>query len=318
MKIIKLLYLKYSLSFSICLLSSCIIFFIFSLLGNLNENYLFYTIIKLSLLNAIQILMYVPSFIFLISVILFTIFLKSKNEIIIIKSYMNMSRMMVFFLPLVLTFTILELSKKDLVVFLEDNKNNLINKNNKYISKILIDDEIDTKTITVMKKFDPKNIENAEYRFYKIFNNKIQIAQFSSNLLMHNNNLIAKNYTEYKDNLIKNYKENKNINISYINLFKRKSIVENISEKKSFNINLKLINFMIFFMLFFNYVFLSFTSKKYVNTKEGLFNPIFICLFFLLYSFFIFNNSLSFYKQEFEILASVVIGMLVFKKAIHE
>ena len=152
MKIIKLLYSKYSLSFSVCLVSSCIIFFIFSLLGNLNENYLFYTIIKLSLLNALQILMYVPSFVFLISVILFTIFIRSKNEIIIIKSYMNMGRMVTFFLPLVLIFTILEISKKDLVLFLEDSKNSLINQNNKHLSKILIDEKSDNKTITVIKK----------------------------------------------------------------------------------------------------------------------------------------------------------------------
>ena len=48
--------------------------FIFSLLGNLNEDYFFNTIIKLSLLNSFQILMYIPSFIFLISVVLLTIF----------------------------------------------------------------------------------------------------------------------------------------------------------------------------------------------------------------------------------------------------
>ena len=318
MKIIKLLYLKYSLSFTVCLVSSCIIFFIFSLLGNLNEDYVFYTIIKLSLLNAIQILMYVPSFVFLISVILLAIFLRSKNEIIIIKSYMNINRMMIFFLPLIIIFTILEVSKKDLVVFLEDNKNSLINKNNKYMSKILIDEKSDTKIITVFKKIDLKNSENAEYRSYKIFNNKIQIAQFSSNLFMHNNNLIAKNYTEYKDNLIKNYNNNININVDYTNLIKQSSIVKNISEKNSIYINLKLINFTTFFILFFSYVFLSFNNKKYVNTKESLTNPVFNCLFFLLYSFFIFNNSLSVYKQEFEILASLIIGMLVFKESVNE
>ena len=104
MKIIKLLYLKYILSFSICLISSYVIFFIFSLLGNLNEDYLFNIIVNLSLLNSLQILMYVPSFIFLISVILLTIFLKSKNEIIIIKSYMNLKKMMIFFLPIVFFF----------------------------------------------------------------------------------------------------------------------------------------------------------------------------------------------------------------------
>ena len=39
------------------------------------------TIIKLSLLNSLQILTYVPAFIFLLSVILLFYFLRSKNEI---------------------------------------------------------------------------------------------------------------------------------------------------------------------------------------------------------------------------------------------
>lgn len=318
MKIIKLLYFKYSLSFSICLISSYIIFFIFSLLGNLNEDYLFHTIVNLSLLNSLQILMYVPSFIFLISVTLLTIFLKSKNEIIIIKSYMDIKKMMIFFLPIVFIFMILEINKNDLIKLFEDSKNSLINKNSERSSKILIDKSDDTKIITVIKNLDLKNLENAEYRFYKVFNKKIQVAQFSNNLNINNNKLIANNYTEYKDNLIKDYNVKKIINIKLIDLVKQRSVVNNISGKYNYNINIKLINFMIFFILFFNYVFLIFTSKKFVNTKENLSNPIFICLFFLLYSFFIFNNSLSFYKQEFEILASVVIGMLVFKQAIHE
>ncbi|GIR68012.1 MAG: hypothetical protein CM15mP72_5220 [Pelagibacteraceae bacterium] len=101
------------------MISSFIIFFIFSLLGNLNEDYLFKTIIKLSLLNSLQILTYVPAFIFLISVILFTIFLRSKNEIIIIKSYLNIKKLMLFFLPVVIFFTILEINKKTMHYFLK-------------------------------------------------------------------------------------------------------------------------------------------------------------------------------------------------------
>ena len=104
MKIIKLLYTKYILSLLICLISSFVIFFIFSLLGNLNEDYLFNIIIKIKFLNSLQILTYVPAFIFLLSVILFTIFLRSKNEIIIIKSYMNIKKLMLFFLPIVIIF----------------------------------------------------------------------------------------------------------------------------------------------------------------------------------------------------------------------
>ena len=187
-----------------------------------------------------------------------------------------------------------------------------------HLSKILIDKSNDTKIITVMKKIDLINLENTEYRFYKIFNKKIEVAQFSNNLIISNNKLFAENYTEYKNNLIKDYNVQKIINISLIDLVKHRAIVNNITYKNNFNINIKLINVMIFFTLFFNYVFLTFTSKKFVDTKENLSYPVLICLLFLLYSFFIFNNSLSAYKQEFEILASIVIGMLVFKQVMHE
>ena len=74
-----------------------VIFFIFSLLGNLNEDYLFNVIIKISFYNSLQILTYVPAFIFLLSVILFIIFLRSKNEMIIIKSYLNIKKLIIIF-----------------------------------------------------------------------------------------------------------------------------------------------------------------------------------------------------------------------------
>ena len=97
MKIINLLYTKYILSLLICLLSSSVIFFIFSLLGNLDEEYLFNIIIKISFYNSLQILTYIPAFIFLLSVILFTIFMRSKNEFIIVKSYMSIKILAIFF-----------------------------------------------------------------------------------------------------------------------------------------------------------------------------------------------------------------------------
>ena len=130
MKIFKILYLKYSLSLTICFFSSFVMFFIFSLISNLSEDYKFNKIIELSFLNTLQILVYVPSFIFLISIILFTIFLKSNNEIIIIKSYLNIKKYLTFFIPIILVFTFLEIEKKDLSRYLEDIKVNIIDFNN--------------------------------------------------------------------------------------------------------------------------------------------------------------------------------------------
>ena len=318
MKIIKLLYLKYALSFSICLISCYVIFFIFSLLGNLNEDYFFNKIINLSLLNSIQILTYVPSFIFLITTILFTIFLRSKNEIIIIKSYINIRKFMIFFLPIVIIFATIEINKEKMALFLEDSKINLLKHSDKEITKILINVDKKTKTYTVFNNLDIKNIINTEYREYKIFDEKIYLAQFSNNLNILNNTLIAKNYTEYKNNLIEDYITKKIININLVDLVQQSSFVKDISLKNTFEINTKLINLIIFFMLVFSYIFLIFSNKQYVNTKETLLFPILICLVLLLYSFFIFNNSLSIYNQEFEILGSIVVSLLVLRQALYE
>ncbi len=318
MTIIKLLYFKYSISFFICLISSFIIFFIFSLLANLNEDYLFNTIIKLSLLNSLQILTYVPAFIFLISVILFTIFLRSKNEIIIIKSYLNIKKLILFFLPVVLLFTILEINKKKYALFFEDSKANLIDQKNKYPQKILIDEKNNIKTITVLNNINSEDLNNIEYRSYKILDKKIYEAQFTNNLIVSNNILITENYTQYKDNLIKDYNFRKSYNINLLELIKHSSIVKNITKDNNFELNLRSINLFIFFSLFFGYIFLIFSNKKFVNSKENLHFPIFFCLIILLYSFFIFNNSLSLYKQELEVLASLIIGMLIFKEKLNE
>ena len=318
MKIIKLLYLKYALSFSICLISCYLIFFIFSLLGNLNEDYFFNTIINLSLLNSIQILTYVPSFIFLITTILFTIFLRSKNEIIIIKSYINIKKFMTFFLPIVIIFTIIEINKKKMAVFFEDSKINLLKHSDKEITKILINVDNKTKSYTVFNNIDLKNIINTEYREYKIFDDKIYLAQFSNNLNILNNTLIAKNYTEYKNSLIQDYNTQKIIKINLVDLIQQSSFVKDISLRNSFEINAKLINLIIFFILLFSYIFLIFSNKQFVNIKETLGYPIFICFVLLLYSFFIFNNSLSIYNQEFEILGSIIVGMLVLRQSLYE
>tara|TARA_B100001027_G_C16240351_1_gene319078 strand:+ start:32 stop:988 length:957 start_codon:yes stop_codon:yes gene_type:complete len=318
MKIIKLLYLKYALSFSICLITSYVIFFIFSLLGNLNEDYFFNTILNLSLLNSLQILTYIPSFIFLITIILFTIFLKSKNEIIIIKSYLNTKKLMMFFLPIVIIFTTIEINKKEMAVFFEDSKLNLVKHSDKKITKILIDNNINFKTYTVFNNIDLNNIVNTEYRKYRIFNDKINLAQFSNNLKIINNSLIAKNYTQYKNDLIEEYSTQKIININLAELIQQSSIVKDISLKKNFDISTKSINLIIFFILLFNYIFLIFSNKKFVNTKETLGYPIFFSVILLIYSFLVFNNSLSIYNQEFEILGSIIIGMLVLRQRSHE
>ena len=168
MKIIKLLYIKYIASLLICLSSSFIVFFIFSLISNLSEDYLFRIILILSGLNSLQILTYVPAFIFLISLILISVFLRSKNEVIIIKSYLGIHKLMVFVLPIVLLFSVFESNKKRISIYLDDSKSNLIESKESTKTKILIKETNNKKTITIIENLDLTDIRKLTY-FRKLY-----------------------------------------------------------------------------------------------------------------------------------------------------
>ena len=318
MRIINLLYLKYALSLLICLLSSFVVFFIFSLISNLSEDYSFNIIVILSALNSLQILTYVSAFIFLISLILFSTFLRSRNEIIIIKSYLQINKYIMFFLPIVLLFSIFEINKKDIVTFLEDNKTNLVQVGNKLKFKILINEFDNRKNITILKNVDLNNFEEAEYRSYNILNKEIKMAEFSNELFFSNDKLILKNYTQYKNNVITNNNKKKIINLDLIGLMSRGSLVRDTSIKNNFILDFKLINLIIFFIFLLSYIFLNFFNTKYVGSKQSLRDPLLMSLSTLIYSFLIFNNSLTTYKQEFELIASMIVLMIFFKAYLNE
>tara|TARA_B100000989_G_scaffold82929_1_gene59323 strand:- start:7675 stop:8628 length:954 start_codon:yes stop_codon:yes gene_type:complete len=317
MKIIKLLYYKYGLSFLLCIMITFFIFFIFSLIGNLNEDYLFKTVIQISMLNSLQILIYVPIFIFLISVILMSIFLRSKNEFIVIKSYINLEKLLIFFIPIVLIFSILETNKKELALLIENNKTKLISENNVLTTKILLEKNNNTKIYKVFNNIDLNNIDKIEYRFYKILNNRIVEAEFSDDLFLNKADLMANNYTVYKDETIKDLSIKKIFQINFFDIISYNNIVKNISKKKNI-FEFKNLILLVFSFLLLTYIFFIFFDKKYVNTKQSINPPIFISIIFIFYSFLIFNNSLSLYKILFEILACVVIGMLILRMRFNE
>ncbi len=313
MKIIKLLFFKYALSFIICLLSSFIVFFIFSLISNLGEEYSFNTILKLSVLNSFQILTFVPLFIFLFSVILFSTFLRSKNEIIIIKSYLNIKKLMIVVLPIVLLFSIFEINKNNMALFLENNKLNLIQSNNVSKAKILINQVGNKKTYTILKNLDLNNLENTEYRSYDIYNRQINMADFSAELSFSNNTITLNNYTQYNNNVIEDNKTQKKIKINLVDLMLQSSLVKDLSLKNSIQLDVKLFNFLIFLLLILSYIFLNFFSVNYLSTKQSFKIPILIGLSMLIYAFLIFNNSFSSYKLVYEILASMLVTILFLK-----
>ena len=224
----------------------------------------------------------------------------------------------IFFLPIVIFFTILELNKKDFGLFVDDLKKNLIKNGDEFNTKIIINNNSDKKSYIILQNVNLFDNSNAEYRSFDLIDKKIKLAQFSNNLIYSNNTLIAKSYTQYKDNTINDYQISKSIYFNTGNFIDQNFVVKDYSERNKTIINKKLINTLLFFILFFSYVFLVFFNKNSVSSKYSLKKPIFVSLTILIYSFLIFNNSLSFYKQEFEFLGSFIAGLFFLKVYMNE
>ena len=279
---------------------------------------MFHTIVNLSFFNSLQILFYVPTFIFLISTILLVIFLRSKNEIIIIKSYFNVNKLICFILPIVLIFSILEINRNYFGQYFENKKLNIINVDNKPEIKILISEINNLKYLKIFKNLDLKNLEKTEYRSYTVSDKQIESAEYSNNVKYLSKGLTIENYIKYSDNKINYVDTPINIDVKVKDLAQQNSIVKFNSKSNSKNISLKLVNLTIFFILFLTFIFLYFFNTEFINSKQSIKKPILFSLCILLYSFFVFNSSFSLHKQEFELLASVIMAMLFMRAYIIE
>src|SRR5210317_1956225 len=80
------------------------IFFIFSLIGNLGEKLSFNSILYLIMLNSFQIFTFIPSHLYILSFCLIIINLKSKNELAIIKEYIELKKLFLIFFPILILF----------------------------------------------------------------------------------------------------------------------------------------------------------------------------------------------------------------------
>ena len=113
-------------------------FFIFSLIGNLGEKFSFNIILYLSALNSIQIFTFIPSHLFILSFCLFIISLKSKNELTIIKEYINLRNLFMIISPILFLFVFIEFNKDWASSNIEKIKSNLISSSNLKDTKIFI------------------------------------------------------------------------------------------------------------------------------------------------------------------------------------
>ena len=318
MIIVRYFYDKIFLSLSICTLSSCIIFYIFSLLSNLGENLEFTSILYLSLLNSLQILAYVPSLVILLSVILFINFLRNKNELIIIKEYFSSNKIILTVIPLAVLFTIIELNKGVLSSKLENFKIEHLKSNSYLDTKVLINKNNHYKSYIILKKIDTYSNTVEEFQKYEISHDRIIGGEYSNKLRINANKISTNEFIRFENNEITEFK-NEDRTIFILNDLSHKNlIVTEIIDDKSFNFDQLSIDKIIYFIFFYLCIFLILFNRKIIDRKQSFIYPVLISLALLIYSLFINYIDLKFFIFEMQILTLILIILTFFKFYKHE
>ena len=304
---------KFIRAFIISAGASYSIFFIFSLIGYLGEKFSFNSILYLSALNSLQIFSYIPSQLFILSLCLFIYYLKSKNEFIIIKEYIDLKKLFLIIFPILALFTFIEIKKGHFSKYIENIKVNLINSKNLGDTKILITSEEDKKKYTILKGYEVSKEIIIQYLSFETQNQKIIKGEITTNLNLHEDSLYGLNSTIYENNNFINEDLSKMLFENFRNFWSlnTSSIIK--TKENSINSNYSVIQSIIFNSLFYLCISIIFLSKKLVdrdiNTLKIFLTVLSLFLYYLLIPKIMLNN----FNYLFQLI-SITIFILIFFK----
>ena len=304
---------KFFKAFIICGGVSYSIFFIFSLIGNLGEKFSFKSILYLSSLNSFQIFTYIPSHLFILSLCLFIIQLKSKNELIIIKEYIELKNLFLIILPILASFTFIEIKKETFSTTIEKIKSDLISSNNLVDTKILVSEEGNKKRYTIFNGYDENNSTINQYLNFEILNRTIFRGEISSNLKLLEDNLYSYDSTIYENNNFHQEKLKKKLFDNFFNFWSvnNGAIIKN--NENSIKSNYDTIHSIFFFILFYICISMIFFSKKLVNRGINTMKIFLLILTIFLYYLLIPKIMLNNFQFYFQIISIIIFVLIFFK-----
>ena len=304
---------KFFKSFIICGGVSYSIFFIFSLIGNLGEKFSFKSILYLSALNSFQIFTYIPSHLFILSLCLFIIYLKSKNELIIIKEYIKLKNLFLIIFPILATFTLIEIKKENFSSTIEKIKSDLISSKKLVDTKILISEEGNKKKYTIFSGHDESNAAINQYLKFETLNQTIYRGEISSNLNLHENNLYSNKSIIYENNDFHHEDFEKKLFENFISFWSTNTgtIIKN--EAKGIRSNINIIQSIFYFSLFYFCISMIFFSKRLVDRNMNTIKIFLQILLIFLYYLLIPKIMLANYQFFFQIISIIIFTLIFFK-----
>ena len=296
------------------------VLYIFSIIELLSQNYELTDTLVIGLINTIELLMTIPSILLLMSIILFWNNLKKTNELIIIRHYLSLKKIMLIYSLFILIFASLEI-----------NKNNL-NSNIKYLKEIYLkgftETEINQKVFfnfnnqeLTISKFNGLNIKKriiAEISIYKFKNDIFEKSIFSNENHIIGNKIVMKNPNIVTSQSIKDIKGQYVINLEefedgfYSNLDKL-----NLSNKKELVNPIGLLKKITLMIVLFAYISV-FISREAINKNASALKYISISVLIFIYSFVTSQIYLESYHIVFHLSVLLTLTFYLYKNLINE
>ena len=296
------------------------VLYIFSIIELLSQNYELTDTLVIGLINTIELLMTIPSILLLMSIILFWNNLKKTNELIIIRHYLSIKKIMLIYSLFILIFASLEI-----------NKNNL-NSNIKYLKEIYLkgftETEINQKVFfnfnnqeLTISKFNGLNIKKriiAEISIYKFKNDIFEKSIYSNENQIIGNKIVMKNPNIVTSQSIKDIKGQYVVNLEefedglYNNLGKL-----NLSNKKELVNPIGLLKKITLMIVLFAYISV-FISREAINKNASALKYISISVLIFIYSFVTSQIYLESYHIVFHLSVLLTLTFYLYKNLINE
>tara|TARA_B110000858_G_C17748417_1_gene448459 strand:+ start:267 stop:1229 length:963 start_codon:yes stop_codon:yes gene_type:complete len=307
-----------SIILSILILYS--VLYIFSIIELLGEKYEMLDTLVIGLINTLELLLTIPNIIFLITVIIFWNNIKKTNELLIIRHYISLKKIMSIFSLFIIIFSILEINKNYLNNHIKDIKEIYLKNSigNRTGQKIFFHFDGGKLSITRLNGINLKENLIREISIYKFEYNKFINALYSDSNQLINNQIIMRNLKNITSTLIADMKQEYKINLDYFGegFYNNKSMIityKNINSKKPIGVIKQLTLFIVL------YAFLSkFLSKKGIQRNSNALKYISLSFIIFIYSFITSQIYLENYNSIFHISVLLTLMFYLYKNLINE
>lgn len=313
MLILKYILIRNLKSFFIALSIFFSIFFLFSLISYLGGELSFNDVVFISLLNAAQIIFYIPSFVYIFTVYIFWRQLNLTNELSTIVQYLPKISLIFYSIILILLIAIIETNKEKMVDNIEEFKQKILITERESFTKTFISEKRGTKDFLIFKKEDIKKTSYKTGTIITIINGKIQKAFFDNDILIDQDQLLFQNPYYFDGNTFSLLDEKKIFEQdSKLNKFLNSDYDYFLDKDLKDNNHSNLYKFI--FLVFSNIaIYLLFLNNISYSKNDNIILIILSSILIVIYSYLIFGISLFQFQIAFFLLGLIFLSLIYAK-----